>query len=170
MPSPETEARSGYWYVDPDDGGTAGVTGVDVLNALRTYRAAEAEMRRRTRESMGMGETDLLALRYLLQSQRRGLLVTPKDLAARLGISSASVTVLIDRLVASGHLERRPHPTDGRSKVIVTTASSDDEVRATLGAMHRRMIDVADRLSKKDAAVVARFLEEMTESVASTAE
>ncbi|RXZ50184.1 MarR family winged helix-turn-helix transcriptional regulator [Agromyces binzhouensis] len=151
---------SGYWY-------SADRTrrGVAVLNALRDYRAAEAAMRRRTRSAMKMGETDLLAIRYLLKREGEGRSVSPKDLAAHLGISSASTTVLIDRLVRSGHVERRPHPTDRRALVIAPTIASDDEVRATLGEMHRRMIEVAEGLDSEEAVVVLDFLDSMRDAV-----
>ncbi|MFK4641051.1 hypothetical protein ABIA52_003940 [Paenarthrobacter histidinolovorans] len=67
--------RQGYWY-ELESRKQMGA--VDVLNALRDYRTAEAEMRRRTRTSMGMGETDLLALRYLLEAERAGREVGPQ--------------------------------------------------------------------------------------------
>jgi DNA-binding MarR family transcriptional regulator len=159
------ERSSGYWYAA--DGTRRGVA---VLNALRDYRAAEAAMRRRTRSAMRMGETDLLAIRFLLKSQTDGRSVSPKDLSAHLGISSASTTVLIDRLVRSGHVERRPHPTDRRALVIAPTISSDDEVRATLGDMHRRMIEVAEGLAPEEAVAVLGFLERMREAVDSVSE
>ena len=53
---------SGYWY-GPD--GQLDYSAA-VLKSLRDYRAAETAVRRSTRDSMGMGETDILALRYLL--------------------------------------------------------------------------------------------------------
>ncbi|MGR0319500.1 MarR family winged helix-turn-helix transcriptional regulator [Agromyces sp. ZXT2-3] len=112
-----------------------------------------------------MGETDLLAIRYLLKREGEGRSVSPKDLAAHLGISSASTTVLIDRLVRSGHVERRPHPTDRRALVIAPTIASDDEVRATLGDMHRRMIEVAEGLGPDEAVVVLDFLGSMRDAV-----
>ncbi|WP_353828700.1 MarR family transcriptional regulator [Agromyces sp. SYSU T0242] len=154
------ERSSGYWY-------SADRTrrGVAVLNALRDYRAAEAAMRRRTRSAMRMGETDLLAIRYLLKREREGVAVSPKDLSAHLGISSASTTVLIDRLVRSGHVERQPHPTDRRALVILPTIATDDEVRATLGEMHRRMIEVAEELEPEEAVAVLHFLEDMRGAV-----
>ncbi|WP_353813418.1 MarR family winged helix-turn-helix transcriptional regulator [Agromyces sp. SYSU T00266] len=154
------ERSSGYWY-------SADRTrrGVAVLNALRDYRAAEAAMRRRTRSAMRMGETDLLAIRYLLKREGEGRSVSPKDLAAHLGISSASTTVLIDRLVRSGHVERRPHPTDRRALVIAPTIASDDQVRATLGEMHRRMIEVAEGLDPERAVAVLDFLDSMRDAV-----
>ncbi|TPW72913.1 MarR family winged helix-turn-helix transcriptional regulator [Schumannella sp. 10F1B-5-1] len=160
MTAARVESISGYWYGDEH-----ATTSVDVLNALRRYRSAEVAMRRRTRSSMGMGETDLLALRYLLEAARRGDVVTPKDLATRLDISSASTTVLIDRLVKSGHVRRDPHPTDRRSIIVVATPSSDDEVRHTLGRMHERMVEVAESLTPAQSDAVVLFLTRMREAV-----
>lgn len=149
---------SGYWY-GPDgqlDYGAA------VLKSLRDYRAAETAIRRSTRDSMGMGETDILALRYLLRAQASGKVVVPKDLSQFLGITSASTTSLIDRLVASGHVRREAHPSDRRSVVVVPTVESDTEVRETLGAMHRRMMAVAEGLSADEARTIIGFLQRMT--------
>lgn len=151
---------AGYWYADENSLGS-----VDVLNALRVYRAAEAEMRRRTRDSMKMNETDLLAIRCAMRAKKAGHCISPKDLSRFLKISTASTTGLIDRLVASGHLIRRPHPTDRRSIEIVPTDSADVEVRRTLGAMHERMLEVAESLSPEEALHVTRFLERMTWAV-----
>lgn len=155
--TPDTFDASGYWYEAAD-----AERGVRVLNALRRYRAAESEMRRRTRTSMKMGETDLEAIRFLLRAQRRDEPVSAKDLADHLGITTASTSVLINRLVASGHLERHPHPTDRRGVLITTTGSSDVEVRATLDGMHARMITIAESLDPDSGAVITAFLERMT--------
>lgn len=151
---------SGYWYSTDRTR-----RGVAVLNALREYRASEVAMRRRTRSAMRMGETDLLAIRFLLKAQGAGETVSPKDLATHLGISTASISVLIDRLARSGHVERRPHPTDRRALVIVPTDRSDHEVRATLGDLHRRMIEVAESLSPEEGAIVLGFLDRMRTAV-----
>lgn len=157
----DSATGSGYWYVPdgPLDTPTA------VLHALRDYRTAEVATRRSTRDSMGMGETDLLALRYLLRAQASGERVGPKDLSRILGITTASTTSLIDRLVGSGHVRREPHPTDRRSLVIVPTAVTDTEVRATLGAMHRRMLAVAEQLSPEESRIIVGFLRRMTEAL-----
>lgn len=152
---------SGYWY-GPD--GQLDYSAA-VLKSLRDYRAAETEIRRSTRDSMGMGETDILALRYLLRVQASGKQVVPKDLSHFLNITSASTTSLIDRLVASGHVRREPHPTDRRSVVVIPTGESDKEVRETLGAMHRRMMQVAEGLTADEARVVVDFLQRMTDAL-----
>ncbi|QJU54608.1 MarR family transcriptional regulator [Herbiconiux sp. SALV-R1] len=139
---------------------------LEVLTELRAYRAAEEAMRRRTRESMKMGENDLTALRFLLKAQREGRVVTPGALAEHLGMKSASVTVMLDRLTRSGHLSREPHPTDRRSLAVTATPGSDEEVRQTLGEMHRRMMAVATGLDARAALVVRTFLLDMAKASA----
>jgi DNA-binding MarR family transcriptional regulator len=158
MPQP---SDSGYWYPSADKAWN----GVDVLSALRRYRAAEVAMRRRTRAAMQMGETDLAALRFLLEAHERSQAVSPKDLAIHLGISTASTSTLIDRLVKTGHVERLPHPTDGRAVVLSVMPVSDAEVRTTMGEMHRRMIDVTSNLSGEEATVISGFLTRMTRAI-----
>lgn len=157
---------SGYWYGQEGQLDNSAA----ILKSLRDYRSAETAVRRSTRDSMGMGETDILALRYLLRAEVSGRAVVPKDLSQFLGITSASTTSLIDRLVASGHVRREPHPTDRRSVVVVPTVESDKEVRVTLGAMHRRMMAVAESLSADEARVVVDFLRRMTEALEEVSE
>lgn len=151
---------SGYWY--PTHGEASSV---DVLNLLRRYRDAEAAMRSRTRSSMSMNETDLVALRYLLKAQREGRLVLQRDLVSILGVTSASVTALVDRLSTSGHVRREPHPRDRRATVVIPTVETDNEVRETLGAMHQRMIALVDGLDEAELAAVAKFLSGMVTAV-----
>jgi DNA-binding MarR family transcriptional regulator len=156
------QAAGGYWYGQDSSRRS---TAVSVLNALRDYRASESAMRRRTRDAMSMGETDLLALRYLLEAQGSGIALSPKDLRGRLGITSASMTSLVDRLVRSGHVTREPHPTDRRALILRPTPGSDDEVRQTLGRMHERMLEAAGSLSPDEAQTVLAFLARMREAV-----
>jgi len=154
------ERSSGYWYPQHQ-----GATSVDVLNLLRRYRTAETDMRGRTRSSMNMNETDLIALRYLLKAQREDRVVLQRDLVRTLGVTSASVTALVDRLVKSGHVRREPHPNDRRAVIVVPTVDSDNEVRETLGAMHQRMIALVDGLDENELAAVAKFLSGMVSAV-----
>lgn len=155
--SPEHPAS--YWYVDDDARSTS------VMEAMRSYRAAEVAMRRRTQQSMDMGENELLVLRYLARAQLRVDLVTPVTLSRYLGITSASTTALLDRLEKSGHIVRTPHPRDRRSIVITSSAKSDDEVRHTLAAMHDRMMAVVRDMSADDRTTVIGFLDAMREAV-----
>ena len=60
----DDESAGGYWFA----GEGTKARSVAVLDAMRDYRSAEAEMRKRTRESMNMNESDLLALRIITRS------------------------------------------------------------------------------------------------------
>jgi len=155
-------ASEGYWY-PPLEGVHPGP--VDVLNALREFRTSESAMRRRTRSSISMGETDLLALRYLLDAQAAGVGIRPTELAARLGITSASMTSLVDRLVAAGHVSREPHPSDRRAVILRPTPGADEEVRHNLNQMHKRMLEAAEELSPEEIKAVMHFLMRMREAV-----
>ena len=157
--------RSGSGSPNPDGPDEQFDGPAEVLKALRDYRVAEAATRRSTRDSIGVGETDLVALRYVLRAQAAGERVGPKDLSRVLQITTASTTSLIDRLVSSGHVRREPHPTDRRSLVVVPTVAADSEVWATLGALHAKMMGVAEELSAAEARVVIGFLRRMGDAV-----
>jgi len=153
------ERSSGYWYGDDDD--TRRRRAVALLQSFRLYRAAESAMRRRTRSEMRMGENDLLALRYLLKANREERLVSPHEPARYLGVSTASMTAMVDRLVRSGHVRREPHPSDRRSVVVVPTPETDDDVRRTLGEMHTRILDAVIDMSPEESRIVVECLERL---------
>lgn len=155
-----TEAGASYWYAEDGD-----VRSTAVLEAMRAYRAAEFAMRRRTQQSMDMGENELLVLRFLARASQRDELVTPVHLSRYLGITSASTTALLDRLARSGHITREPHPTDRRSVTIRSSARAEEEIRDTLGAMHERMMSVVRPMTPADRAVVVAFLDAMRDAV-----
>ena len=136
-----------------------------VREALRLYQAAEAAMRRRTGESMSMGENGLLVVRQLLRARTRGEHVKPVDITRYLGVSSASTTAILDRLEHGGYISRVPHPTDRRSVYIEATDRAEDDVRATLTTMHDRMHEVAASLTPEDSAAVVDFFARMQDAV-----
>ncbi|MBM7464162.1 MarR family winged helix-turn-helix transcriptional regulator [Microbacterium dextranolyticum] len=148
-----------YWYAEDDARSTS------VMEALRSYRAAEVAMRRRTQQSMDMGENELLVLRFLARARLRDEAVTPVTLSRYLGITSASTTALLDRLEKSGHITRAPNPADRRSVLITSTDRSDAEVRHTLAAMHDRMMSVVRDMGPDERATVIEFLDAMRSAV-----
>ena len=157
----DVERSRHFWYDDSEES----ASGVDVLNLLRRYRDAETTMRTRVRADMDMGEKDILALRHLISAQGRGAVVRQKDIASMLGITNASTSTLVDRLVRDGYAERVPHPEDRRSVAVVPTEHGKHEVRATLRDMHGRMMAVVNEMSATERDVVATFLRRMIEGV-----
>lgn len=152
---------SSYWYgTGVDERGAA-----SVLQALRRYRSAEMDLRRRTRTSMRMTDNEMLVIGLATRRARSGQELQAGDVATELGLTPASVTGLLDRLERSGHIQRQPHPTDRRRLRILPTAVADTDVRATLGAVHESMMGVARTLSSSQAEVICAFLQQMTDAV-----
>jgi DNA-binding MarR family transcriptional regulator len=132
-----------------------------ILHALRALVGADQDMRRRISAGMDMNLTDLQALRWVIRAERRGDLATPREMATYLGITTASTTKLLDRLTASGHLERAPHPTDRRSLVLRPTVHAHEEIGERLRHMHERMSAIAAAVPTEARAAVVEFLRAM---------
>jgi DNA-binding MarR family transcriptional regulator len=163
MTQPETPHTSAsYWFEDDADEVSRAIL---VLKSLRRFKAADTAMRHRTQSEMDMNETDLLALRYLIAAEGRGDAVGPKELAVALEISTAATAKVLARLVASGHIRREAHPTDRRAQLLFATPDAQHEVRKTLGAMHERMLGVAQDFSAGEQRAIIRFLDSMSASV-----
>ncbi|MFE7605196.1 MarR family winged helix-turn-helix transcriptional regulator [Brachybacterium paraconglomeratum] len=141
----------GYWYPEHD-------SAIDLLAALRTYQAAHGDMRRRTSAGMDMNMTDLDALRHVIAHERHEEPLTPLGLARLLRISGASSSKLLDRLTASGHLQRVPNPDDRRSSVVLATDHGHTQVRERLDGLHARMQEAAEQVPEDVRGEVAAFL------------
>ena len=157
----------GYWYPDGPAGMqssviAAAVTAVDVLRAVRRFRAADVAMRIRARSDMDMNDSDLVALRHLIAAEERSESIGPKDLSVLLGISSAATAKLLSRLEAAGRLRREPHPSDRRAQVLHATRRAHDEIRRVMGAAHQRMLAAAEKLTASEQLAVVGFLDELS--------
>jgi DNA-binding MarR family transcriptional regulator len=133
---------------------------------VRRHRAAEAEMRRRLRADMDMGDTDVAALRWIIAEERAERPATSAGLARELGITTAATVKLVGRLVGSGHLTRSPHPTDRRVLLLHALPGAHEQVRRTLGRMHARLQRVAESHDEAERAVIIRFLDELADAIA----
>ena len=97
-----------------------------VILVVRTAKALVDRMRdeRPGGESSSMTVVHGLAARYLLGRDD----VTAAELAHYLGITKQSTSEVVSALERSGNVRRAPHPSDGRSRVLLLT----DEGKAKL--------------------------------------
>lgn len=146
--------------VTRDDGRADAV--MAVLVALRALSDAMDRTHSGMKGDMAMNATDLAALRLMIIREQQSRPVTPRDVARHLRISTASTTKLLDRLERAGHVERRPHPHDGRALVVTLTERSRSEFHRHFGARLRGMRTVAETYSDEQLRVVARFLDEVS--------
>jgi DNA-binding MarR family transcriptional regulator len=108
---------------------------------MRRILILNQEVEKQLGRELKVNTTDLEAMQRLME---RGPL-SPSTLAQVLGISTAAVTVVVDRLVKVGHVSRQPHPTDRRSLLVVPTPTS---VRLAMDSLMPMIRDIDGLISR----------------------
>ena len=101
----------------------------------------------------GLSESELVTLEHLSRDQ-----IGPAEVARRLEVSTAAATGIVDRLVARGHVERRPHELDRRRTELHITDSGRAEIIGHLMPMFRALDRHDATFTEEEKAVVQRYL------------
>lgn len=109
--------------------------------------------------------TDLRALTYLLEARRAGAPATPGWLCGRLGLNSASVTALVDRLVRAGMVARTRDEHDRRRVLLSVHARAVELGSLAVDATSHDAIDALDRCDPADLAATQRVLGEVARAM-----
>lgn len=109
--------------------------GPEASRLMRMILILNREVEKQLGRELTVNSTDLDVMQHLMQSGP----LSPSTLAKRLGISTAAVTVAIDRLVNLGHVSRQPHPTDRRRLLVVPTPDSSRRAMENLLPMIREV-------------------------------
>jgi DNA-binding MarR family transcriptional regulator len=123
------------------------------LDALQELVDVAAQVPHEVARAAGLSTSELHSLRHLMDTP-----MGPVELARALGVTSAASSGVVDRLVARGHAERRPHPEDGRRTEVVITDSGRAEVFSRLAPMFAALATLDAGLEDGDRAVVERYL------------
>jgi DNA-binding MarR family transcriptional regulator len=121
---------------------------------LMTDVVLENTRRREVSEALGMSFGRTRAIRRLARRP-----MSMRELADALGIDPPNATVVVANLEAQGLARRRPHPTDGRAKVVEATrkgkelARQADAILATpppgLSALSTEELDTLRRILER---------------------
>lgn len=129
---------------------------------VQDYQAAVDDFDRELARLLGVNETDLRCLEILIQDETGA--VTPRLLADRLGLTTGSVTAMLDRLEKIGYLTRGPHPTDRRRLIVRATGTVRTRAFELLGPLiEEGSRTVAAHYSPAELALVSDFLLRTTE-------
>ena len=132
------------------------------LRLLTCTTMVEAEIRRRLREGFDftLPRFDLLAQ---LDKAPDGM--TLGEVSKRMMVSNGNVTHVVEKLVASGHLDRRPAPHDRRVQIISLTETGRAEFRAMAKVHEAWIADMFAGLDQKDTATLMDLLGKAKTSV-----
>ena len=139
--------ESGHWL--------AGLS--EPMLSLWTFLTAHDDMQRRQARTMGINATDMQALRLLDLHGPLG----PTELGRRLGLRSASVTVLLDRLEASGYVERVRDDRDRRRVTVRALPDALELLFDTWAPVVRALDDVGHGLTPSQQKAVCAYLDEL---------
>ena len=132
------------------------------LEALQELVDVAAQMPQEVARQAGLSTSELHSLRHLMDTP-----MGPVELARALGVTSAASSGVVDRLVARGHAERRPHADDGRRTEVVITESGRVEVFQRLAPMFEAMARLDSSLGDDEREVVERYLRGATAAMRS---
>ena len=121
---------------------------------LHRTTLAAARQRAGLARRLGVTQTEVLAIHHLARAGR----LTPSQLGALLGLSSAGTTAVIRRLEQAGHVTRRPHADDARSVVVRLTPAIAASTTEACTPYTTELDALIGALSQTDRALVAGFL------------
>ncbi|MFV0319872.1 MAG: MarR family winged helix-turn-helix transcriptional regulator [Microbacterium sp.] len=99
---------------------------------------------------------ELLTLLRFSRSERMPM----ASASARLQVHPTSVTNTVDRLEASGHVRREPHPTDGRATLVVLTDAGRTLSEQATAALNAEVFEKPG-LSRADTDELVRLIARM---------
>ena len=92
------------------------------------------------------------------------------ELAAATGLTSGSVTALIDRLTEAGYVERHGDPEDRRRILVRVRREAIAPIEAVYEPIQARMVKLWSSYSPRDLEVIADFLSRSTDLAVACAE
>lgn len=129
----------------------------DSLIALRRIIRATALYERDLAQAAGLTPAQLRVLQIL--GGRPGGSTTPTALAAQMGVTQATITALVDKVVAAGQAVRQRSETDRRQTNVVITEAGRAAVREAPDALQQRFVRAFERMQDWEQAQLVASLE-----------
>src|ERR1700728_2206565 len=121
--------------------------------AIRRFAAHAVLLHSAVAEALGVHVTDLRALWLLGEAPR-----TAGELAGELGLTSAAITALVDRLERDGYVVRQRNNKDRRKVTIQADPGRLREVASHYQSQGKAMTEVLDAYSETEFAAIIDFL------------
>lgn len=139
-----------------------------VLHAFEAYEVAEADLRDRLQQLLGIGPNDLAALRFIRSRELEGDPARPRDVEIRLRTSSAGATAITNRLKAAGLIDKPAHEHDRRARVLTLTPEGRRSLADALGDSPHAVDRLLASVTASDAERLASVLGALAEIVSRT--
>lgn len=127
---------------------------VQIADQLERVTQQQQQFERQLARRLAVDATGLAAMEHLMRAGES----TPSELSRKLGVSTAAMTLVVDRLAGAGHVSRRPHPTDRRKVVITATPATATTAQALVEPLTRGVETLISSLDTHERQTVSTFL------------
>jgi DNA-binding MarR family transcriptional regulator len=131
----------------------------EILSRMRRVRDADIAFALQLRQQLDLSGNDLAAVTLIQHCESKGTNAHAKDIAHQLGVTSAAATIIVDRLVALGHVERKPDPDDGRQRLLSLTPSTCELLEGATRDADRALAELAATLSSRERTRLSTLLD-----------
>jgi len=132
-----------------------------LCSIVKTGRFVESKQDRLL-DTVELSVTKMLALQHLLRADEP---LSLGDLAERLQFVKSNVTQLVDNLEAAGLVQRVPHVSDRRCKVLVLTDEGRQQAAAALEAVQPLVNQIAALYTPEEQETLAQLLQRLNEAL-----
>jgi DNA-binding MarR family transcriptional regulator len=131
----------------------------EILSRMRRVRDADIAFALQLRQQLQLSGNDLAAVTLIQHCEARGTNAHAKDIAHQLGVTSAAATIIVDRLVALGHVERHPDPHDKRQRLLSLTPSTCELLESATREADRALAELTATLTTRERTRLTTLLE-----------
>lgn len=134
--------------------GSAEVAATAIADQMERVTQQQQQFERQLARRLAVDAAGLAAMEHLMRAGD----ATPSELSRELGVSTAAMTLVLDRLAAAGHVTRRPHPTDRRKVVITPAPASAAAAQAQVDPLITGVESLIASLKPHERETVSTFL------------
>ena len=126
---------------------------------LREFLKVSEDFERRLGRELDVNPTDLTAMEHLIESGS----LSPSEIAARLGVTTAAATTVVDRLTKVGHVRRHSNEQDRRGVVVVPEPESVQRALGIIQPMVRAVDEALRGFDEAEQRAITAYLERVLE-------
>lgn len=104
--------------------------------------------------SLGLYNNDFISVDILRETGP----ITAGELSKKTGLTTGSITALVDRLVKIDYVRRENDPSDRRRVIIVPQYEDKEEISNTYLPLHAAMIELASSYTPDELSLITQFI------------
>lgn len=129
----------------------------DIRARVQQIAVRQQRFERHLAERLGVDRAGLDAMDHLITIGP----ATPSELARRVEVSTAAMTLVLNRLEAAGHVRRDRHPSDGRKLIVTAAPESSDLAYEQVLPLIDGIEGIVDGMTGAERTAVQVFLDQL---------